>query len=146
MSLRSTLLIGAATLMAGCGSAPKMTLSLESDPVGAQVYLSRRGDRSVQGKVGPLSGNMKSESFKEEFSLIGTSPLTYESPLTETESDATFLGFGGRVKLKYKEGVIRFERPGYDTVERHFRFQDDELRLWIEMNKVEETTERAVDQ
>ena len=39
--------------------------------------------------------------------------------------------------MKYKEGVVRFVKPGFETVERRFRFQDGEVRIQVKMPKVE---------
>lgn len=127
----------APVLLTGCSSTPMMELDLRSDPVGAQVYMSRRGEKAVTGKLGPVKGNVRAESLEEDFVFIGTAPLTYSSPLSETESDARVLGFGGKVVRKYKDGVIRFEKPGFETVERHVRFQDGELKMKVSMPKVD---------
>jgi hypothetical protein len=123
-------------LAAGCGSTPMMELDLSSNPDGAKVYLSRRGKKAYQGNFGPIKGNVKAEKLEEEFVLLGTSPLFYTSPLRETESDATVLGIGGKVVLKYKEGILRFKKPGFETVERYVRFLDGEVSIDVDMPRL----------
>lgn len=121
-------------LAAACSSTPPtLELDLLSEPEGATVYLSRRGEKAWAGKLGPVQGDVKAEDLVEDFLLIGTAPLTYTSLLRETESDATIFGVGGRVVLKFRDGVLRFEKPGFETVERHVRFVDGEVRVEVEL-------------
>ena len=100
-----------------------LEVQLTSNPSGARVYISRRGESTYQGKVGFLKGNVKATPFEEEPQLVGTTPVTYSSPLQEMTTDATVLGVGGRVIKTFKEGVFRFERPGFEPVEQFIRFQ-----------------------
>ena len=133
MSRASIFLLLFSFLGFGCSSTPMMHLDVMATPEGSRVFLSLRGERAYTGKLGPIKGDVKAESFEEDFILIGTAPMTYELPLRETESDATILGVGGKVVLKYKEGVLRFVKPGFQTVERHVRFSDGETRVVVEM-------------
>ena len=123
-----------ALLLVSCGSTPEVQLDLSSDPVGAQVFLSRRGERSYRADFGPLEGDMKSEALSEDFVYLGTSPLEYATPLEENESDARVLGFGGAVVLEYHEGVLRFEKEGFATVERRVRFKNGRIQLHVTMD------------
>lgn len=143
MSLRTALLLLFSIAAASCGSTPMMQLDLQSDPVGARVYVSRRGHKSVVTRLGPIQGNVKAEDLEEDFVLIGTSPMVYSSPLKEFESDATIMGFGGQVVLRYKEAVLRFEKPGHATVERHVRFEDGEMIVQVEMPESESSENGA---
>ena len=118
-------------ILSGCASTPEMELELRTEPEGARVYLSRRGKKAYQAKLGPVKGDVKAETFEEEFLLIGTSPLVYTTPLRATESDATLLGVGGKVVLKFDDGVLRFEKPGYETIEQHVRFHDGDTTLEV---------------
>lgn len=113
----------AALLSPSCGGPPKMLeVQLQSNPSGARVFISRRGESTYQGKVGFLKGNVKATPFEDEMQLVGTTPVTYSSPLQEMTTDATVLGVGGRVIKTFKEGVFRFERPGYEPAEQFVRF------------------------
>ena len=134
MTLRSLALL---LVLTACSSTPKMELELGSTPQGAQVFLSRRGERAYEGKLGPLKGDVKSDELEEGFALIGTSPLTYVSPLRETESDATLFGVGAKVVLKYKDCVVRFVKPGFETVERHVLFQEGEVRVQVKLPRAQ---------
>ncbi len=110
--------------LTSCGSAPKtLEVRLTSKPSGARVFISRRGESTYQGKVGFLKGNVKATPFQEELQLVGTTPVNYSCPITEMTTDATVLGVGGRVIKTFKEGVFRFERPGYEPVEQFVRFR-----------------------
>ena len=133
MSLRALTLALVSILAVSCSSTPTMELEIQSDPAGARVYMSLRGQRAVTGKFGPIQGDVKAEDLEEEFLLIGTAPFTYTLPLHETESDATVLGVGGKVVLKYKEGIVRFEMPGFQSVERHVRFREGDVRVEVAM-------------
>lgn len=111
--------------LTACGSTPDiMEVELRSSPTGARVFIERRGESTYQGKVAFLKGNVKATPFVEDFQLVGTTPVTYSSQLSEMKTDATVLGVGGRVIRTYKEGVFRFERPGYETVEQFVRFDE----------------------
>lgn len=131
MNTRPALLI--AFLLSACGSTPEIVLDLSSDPVGAQVYLSRRGERTYRGQLGPVKGDVKAESLEEDFFLIGTAPLVYTSPLEERDGGVSVLGVGGAVVLEYDEGVLRFEKEGFESVERRVRFRKGRVRVEVQM-------------
>jgi hypothetical protein len=141
---RALLALATSTLLlASCSSTPEVQLDLSSDPVGAQVYLSRRGERSYRAGFGPVEGDMKSEELNEEFIYLGTSPLEYVSPLEEDESNAKVLGFGGAIVLEYHEGVLRFEKEGFATVERRVRFKNGTIELHVTMESPGQSVVRA---
>ena len=106
-----------------------MVLDVTTSPSGAEVYLSRRGEKSVRGSFGGIAGDVSSEPLEEAFTLVGSSPVHFTSPLEERESGGTIMGFGGGVIRKYREGVVRIEKDGYLTVERVVRFSDREARI-----------------
>ena len=112
-----------ALLTAGCAGTPMMRLDLASDPSGASVSISRRGEKAYQGSFGPVKGDVDADRFEEAFRSIGTTPLEYSSPLRDTLKDATVLGVGGREILRFEEAIVRFEKPGYETVEKYVRFE-----------------------
>ena len=93
--------------MASCGSTPVAKLTIDSTPKGAEVHLKRLGDRDYEGKLGPISGDVKSEDYEGEFVLLGTTPLQYDVKLREKESGGTVLGIGGRVMLEFDEALLR---------------------------------------
>ena len=109
--------------LASCGSVPHAELSITSSPAGARVFLSRRGQQKLQAKVGFIKGNVKSGAFEEEFQLLGTTPLEYSTPLQETSTDATLFGVGGKALKYYEEGLLRFERDGFEVAEKFVRFE-----------------------
>jgi hypothetical protein len=109
--------------LTACGSVPHAELRITSEPAGARVFLSRRGQQKLQAKIGFIKSNMKSGAFEEEFQLIGTTPLEYSTPLQETSTDATLLGVGGKSLKFFEEGLLRFEREGYETAEKFVRFE-----------------------
>ena len=63
-SSRSALVL-AAVLLAACGSAQKV--SVRTDPVGAEVYLQRRGDLEINAKVKGIPGKVTASAFEEDF-------------------------------------------------------------------------------
>ena len=123
---RSTLLLAAA-LSTACGSAQKV--SVRTDPIGAEVYLQRRGDIEIDAKVSGIPGKVTTSRFEEDFRLIGNAPVDYEFDLSETEVGVDVPGGSGKVIRHYREGTIRIERNGYETVIRVVRFSGDEVKL-----------------
>lgn len=112
----------------GCG-APQMRLNIKSEPSGARVYISRRGERAYRGVLGPVRGDMKSDKIVEDFVLLGTSPVEYSSDLEEHESGVSVFGVGAKVVRQFGDGVIRIEKDGFETVERTVHFKDGEVDL-----------------
>lgn len=121
--------------LAACGSTPTVQLSVSSEPAGATVTLSRVGERSYRADLGPVEGDVRSEAFTEDAFVLGTAPLTYESPLEEEESSAKVLGFGGGVVREYHEGVLRFEKEGFETIERRVRFRDGKVEVHARLDE-----------
>ena len=109
-SLRSSrsILVLAAMLSAACGSAQKV--SVRTDPIGAEVYLQRRGDIEIDAKVSGIPGKVTTSRFEEDFRLIGNAPVDYEFDLSETEVGVDVPGGSGKVIRHYREGTIRIER------------------------------------
>ena len=115
------------SVTSGCSSPPEVVLKIQSDPAGAQVFLSRRGEKAVEGSFAVVKGDMKSEALVEDFIRLGTTPLEYSSPLAERESGASAFGVGVKVMRRYDTGLLRLEKEGYEPDERLVRFKDGEV-------------------
>ena len=126
--LRPTFLLGALILV-GCGSAQKV--SVRTDPVGAEVYLQRRGDLEINARVKGIPGRVTASAFEEDFRLIGNAPVEYEFELTEEDVGIDVPEGSGNITRHYKEGTIRVERAGYETVVRLVRFSGSPVDLTI---------------
>lgn len=144
MASRFIFLPLALSLLAACGSTPKLVLDIRSEPAGAQVYLSRSGQKSFRGKLGPVQGDVRAEDLEERFQLLGTTPLEYSSPLEERESGGTLFGVGAGVVREYHSGLVRVEKEGFATVERRVRFQNGrvvvDVRLPAEVSGEQDAT------
>ena len=116
-------------IIAGCGSAQKV--SVRTDPVGAEVYLQRRGDLEINAKVKGIPGKVTASAFEEDFRLIGNAPVEYEFELTEEDVGIDVPEGSGNITRHYKEGTIRVERAGYETVVRLVRFSGSPVDLTI---------------
>jgi hypothetical protein len=132
-SSRSALVL-AAVLLAACGSAQKV--SVRTDPVGAEVYLQRRGDLEINARVKGIPGKVTASAFEEDFRLLGNAPVEYEFELSEDEVGIDVPEGSGSVTRHYKEGTIRVERPGYETVVRLVRFSGSPVDLTIALQPV----------
>lgn len=117
---------------AACG-APMQRISVETDPVGAEVTLQRSGDVEVEASVAGVGGTLGAGSFTEDFMTLGTSPVDYEFRLNRTDADVERGGSGGQLKRKYTEGLIRIALEGYRTVERRVHFDGSRIKLDIEL-------------
>lgn len=117
---------------AACG-APMQRISVETDPVGAEVTLQRSGDVEVEASVAGVGGTLGAGSFTEDFMTLGTSPVDYEFHLNRTDADVERGGSGGQLKRKYTEGLIRIALEGYRTVERRVHFDGSRIKLDIEL-------------
>lgn len=126
--LHSLAFLGLALLM-GCGSAQKV--SVRTDPIGAEVYLQRRGELEIDAKVKGIPGKITASAFEEEFKLLGNAPVEYEFPLSEREVAIDVPEGTGDIVRHYKEGTIRVERQGYETVVRRVRFSGSTVDLMI---------------
>ena len=116
-------------IIAGCGSAQKV--SVRTDPVGAEVYLQRRGDLEINARVKGIPGRVTASAFEEDFRLIGNAPVEYEFELTEEDVGIDVPEGSGNITRHYKEGTIRVERAGYETVVRLVRFSGSPVDLTI---------------
>lgn len=126
--LRPTFLLGVLILV-GCGSAQKV--SVRTDPVGAEVYLQRRGDLEINARVKGIPGSVTASAFEEDFRLLGNAPVEYEFELSEQGVGIDVPEGSGSVTRHYKEGTIRVERPGYEAVVRLVRFSGSPIDLTI---------------
>jgi hypothetical protein len=118
-------------VLSGCASMQRLTI--DTDPVGAHVYLQRRGDVEVHGRVSGVFGSVDASSFEEEFIYLGTAPIDYEFRRRDTEVAIHSPEAGGDVTRHYREGVIRIEMDGYETVERLVRFSGSTILLMVPM-------------
>ena len=119
----------AVAVLAGCGSAQKV--KVRTDPIGAAVYLQRRGDLEIDANVKGIPGRITASAFEEDFRLIGNAPVDYEFDLTEREVGIDTPEGSGKVVRHYKEGTIRVQRDGYETVLRVVRFSGSTVDLMI---------------
>lgn len=108
-------------------------VSVETDPVGAEVSLQRSGEIQVEASVAGVGGSLGAGSFTEDFISLGTAPVDYEFNLKRTDADVERGGSGGQVKRQYTEGLIRIALEGYRTVERRVRFDGDRIKLDVEL-------------
>ena len=120
--------------LAGCGSAQKV--SVRTDPIGAEVYLQRRGNLEIDAKVSGIPGTVTASRFEEDFRLIGNAPVDYEFDLSEREVGVDVPGGSGSITRHYKEGTIRIERDGYETVIRVVRFSGSAVELEVSLQAV----------
>ncbi len=128
----SILIISSAAITA-CGSGQQLTI--ESNPSGAEVYLMRRGEYEVNASIDGFGGSFDSDSFEEEFYLLGTTPLEYEFDLSNTESYLYVPGLpaGVSVTKHYTEGIIRVEMDGYETEQRTIQFSNNLFNLVLSL-------------
>ena len=124
----------AALSLAGCGSAQKV--SVRTDPIGAEVYLQRRGDLEINANVKGIPGKVTAGAFEEDFRLLGNAPLEYEFELSEQGVGIDVPEGSGSITRHYKEGTIRIERDGYETVIRVVRFSGSAVELEVSLQAV----------
>ncbi|MDH3734181.1 MAG: hypothetical protein OEU54_11630 [Gemmatimonadota bacterium] len=117
--------------LAGCTSFQR--ISVETDPVGASVYLQRRGEIEVHGRVAGVVGGVGLESFEEDFIFLGNAPIDYEFERDVREVSVQSPEVGADVTRHYREGTIRVERTGYETVVRVVRFSGNAIVLVIDL-------------
>ena len=143
----TALLLALVSLGYGCASTPECVLVLTSEPPGAEVYLSRRGDRAFRGAFGVVAGDVKREEHIEEFRCVGTTPLEYTTLLEETESGGAVMGVGAAVVLKYEEGLLRVEKNGFEVAMRHMLIRDGKVTVHVELEPeaAPESTAAVVD-
>lgn len=126
----------AALFLAGCGSAQKV--SVRTDPIGAEVYLQRRGDLEINAQVKGIPGRVTASAFEEDFRLLGNAPVEYEFELSERDVGIDVPEGSGSIVRHYKEGTIRVEREGYESVIRLVRFSGSTVDLLIALQPVRE--------
>lgn len=127
-SIKTAALLGLA-LLAGCGS--KQKVSVRTDPIGAEVYLQRRGELEINAKVKGIPGRITANAFEEDFRLIGNAPVEYEFDLSEKDVGIDTPEGSGNIVRHYKEGTIRVERAGYESVVRPVYFSGGTVSLTI---------------
>lgn len=125
--------LGVSTLTA-CSSLQR--IRVETDPVGASVYLQRRGDVEFHGRVAGVVGGIGVDTFEEPFMLLGTAPIDYEFERRVREVSVQSPDIGGDVTRHYREGTIRIEREGYRPVVRVVRFSGDDIVLIVTLEPV----------
>ena len=133
--MRSAILVLVLATASACGT-PMQRISVETDPVGAEVSLQRSGEVEVEASVAGVGGTLGAGSFTEDFMTLGTSPVDYEFQLNRTDADVERGGSGGQLKRRYTEGLIRIALQGYRTVERRVRFDGSRIDLDIELQPV----------
>ena len=133
------LYLGAGVLCAGalaaCG-APMQRISVQTEPVGAEVSLQRSGEVQVEASVAGVGGSLGAGSFTEDFIPLGTAPVDYEFHLNRTDADVEKGGSGGQVRRQYTEGLIRIALEGYRTVERRVRFDGSRIKIDVSLQPV----------
>lgn len=117
--------------LTGCGSAQK--IKVETTPIGAEVYLQRRGDVEFRGEVMGVPGKVRARAFEEEFRFLGNAPIEYEFDLTEREVGVEVPDGSGSLERRYREGTVRVERAGYETVVRVITFTGGTAHLKIDL-------------
>ncbi len=120
-----------AVALAGCGSTQKVKVDV--NPVGAEVYLQRRGEIEIRGTVKGVPGKVRARAFEEEFRFLGNAPIEYEFDLTEREIGVEIPDGNANVERRYREGTVRVERPGYETVVRVVTFTGGTAHLKIDL-------------
>ena len=123
-------------LLAGCGSTQKV--SVRTDPIGAEVYLQRRGELEITANVKGIPGKITANAFEEDFRLIGNAPVEYEFDLTEKDVGIDVPEGSGNIVRHYKEGTIRVEREGYETIVRPVYFSGGTVDLLITLQPLNE--------
>jgi hypothetical protein len=115
--------------LVGCASTQKV--KVRTDPVGAEVYLQRRGDLEIDAEVLGVPGKVTARTFEEDFRLLGNAPVEYEFDRSEREVGIRTSEGHGTVVKHYREGTIRVERSGYEAVVRVVRFAGSTIDLMI---------------
>ena len=123
-----------ALVASGCTAT--QALSIKTDPVGANVYMQRRGDVEVRASYAGVGGRLGSVSFEEEFKSLGNSPVEYEFDLKSEELDVDGGYGGGQIVRHFHEGMIRVELDGYHVEERLVRFSGGKIRLDIVLRPI----------
>jgi len=134
-SIRTAALLELA-LVAACGSTQKV--SVRTDPIGAEVYLQRRGELEITANVKGIPGKITANAFEEDFRLLGNAPVEYEFDLNEKDVGIDTPEGSGNIVRHYKEGTIRVERDGYETIVRPVYFSGGTVDLLITLQPLNE--------
>ena len=110
-----------------------MGLNINSVPSGAKVSVQLRGVRSYVGQVALFSGSVSSKRFEDEFLSVGTTPVQFSTPLKATTTNATILGFGGKVVRRLEDALVRFELDGFEPVEKFVALKKGSAELNVEL-------------
>jgi hypothetical protein len=118
-------------VLVAAGCTASQALSIRTDPVGANVYLQRRGEVEIKASYAGVGGRVGSVSFEEGFKSLGNSPVEYEFDLRSEELDVDGGYGGGQIVRHFEEGMIRIEMDGFHVEERLVRFTGGKIRLDI---------------
>jgi hypothetical protein len=116
-------------LLAGCVATQRVTV--DTDPVGAEVFLQRRGQVEMKGGAHGIYAEVDVGSFEEEEFSLGTAPVDYEFDMEEREALVAGPRAGGSVTRRYVEGTLRIVMRGFVTVVRRVRFDGGRLNLFV---------------
>ena len=122
--------------VAACASTQKV--SVRTDPIGAEVYLQRRGELEITANVKGIPGKITANAFEEDFRLLGNAPVEYEFDLNEKDVGIDTPEGSGNIVRHYKEGTIRVERDGYETIVRPVYFSGGTVDLLITLQPLNE--------
>ena len=118
--------------LAACGSS-KQKISVSTVPAGAEILLQRGGNMDIDASIPVvgISGSLDGGAFKDPFITLGNAPVTYEFPLDESDATISFQGQRVGVTKHYREGTIRVQMPGYQTLERLVAFSGSPVDLTL---------------
>lgn len=118
--------------LVGC-SGNTQRISIDTDPVGAEVFLQRRGTVEIEADAGAVgvTGKFDGGKFEDEFVSLGNAPVDYQFELEESKAEASYRGQGGTIRKRYEEGSIRIQRAGYGTVVRVVSFTGSRIALSV---------------
>lgn len=126
------IIAGGVLVLAACAPGQQQ-LTVQTVPRGAEVYLQRSGTIEIEAAVAGVSGRVDAGSFRDDFFLIGTTPIDFKFPLTERDATVQGEQAGGNVTRRYKEGLLRIVLPGHHTEERSVLFTGNEVKLEIQL-------------
>ena len=118
-------------VLSGCSSLQR--IEVQTDPMGAHVFLQRRGDLEIHGRVAGVTAGAGVESFEEDFVSLGNTPVLYEFERRETEAAVHLPEVGANVTRHFREGTLRIELDGYRTVLQVRRFSGEPIVLFVRL-------------
>lgn len=124
MKTVTVLLVVVLSLLAGCAATQKITVN--TDPPGAEVSLTKCGVTEAHGGFQGVVVGGTGEPFEDVPIQLGTSPLEYEFRLKETKEHFSAPGMFVKVARKITEGLIRAEKGG-GFAERRVAFTGEPL-------------------